>query len=199
MAIRYSFVLIPDPSFLRLLHTSRQILCNQFGCWTSEMFMIHVPLINFFKLDFDHIGDRKQIIENMIESYRSTKLTLIPSQITQTIEDSTDLHIECLTLGESESLVNIKSNLIKIFELRGFDGDILKIPLLENFHSSPTVWEEALTMAKDLFYNFGLDTPFDVRSLDLVKYESRSSSEKWEREKWSRDISWDILESFKLR
>ena len=73
MAVRYSFILIPDPSFLRLIHTSRQILCNQFGCWTAEMFMIHVPLINFFQSTPEEIESDKGLI-NQIVSWHSDGL-----------------------------------------------------------------------------------------------------------------------------
>ncbi len=200
MAVRYSFILIPDPSFLRLIHTSRQILCNQFGCWTAEMFMIHVPLINFFKSESIEVSMNDKTVQGIVNDCKIDNWTLIPSCITNPANTSLDLYIDCLTPNQANPFINIKQRLmteLKIDSL-GTSSDRLRIPLLENFDGNPTVWEEAITMAKDLFDNFGLNTPFDVRSLNLVKYESKSASDQWEREKWCSDISWDILESFKL-
>ena len=200
MAVRYSFILIPDPSFLRLIHTSRQILCNQFGCWTAEMFMIHVPLINFFQSTPEEIESNKGLINQIVNDVTNKNLVLVPTGITKQTAETSDLYINCTYPNGDSPFEGIRDRLIEELKIEHFDNKerVLQIPLLENFQGSNTVFEEALEMATDLFDNFGLDTPFDVKSLNLVKYHSRTASEEWEREKWCSDISWDILESFKL-
>ena len=95
MAVRYSFILIPDPSFLRLIHTSRQILCNQFGCWTAEMFMIHVPLINFFQSTPEEIESDKGLINQIVSDVSNKNLVLVPTGITKQTAETSDLYINC--------------------------------------------------------------------------------------------------------
>jgi hypothetical protein len=199
MAIRYSFILIPDPAFLRVIHTARQILCNQFGCWTAEMFMLHMPLIQYFEEQSVINIERSDVIINALNNYSNFEWEMAPQEITISDGPPYDLKIKCKDIvgGPFNSL---RTDLAQQFNLKGINPEYSPcIQLLENFETNTNIIEEAYEMAKDLFDNFGLDTPFALKTLQLVKYESKLAGENWEQKHWSSDISWDILDSFRLR
>lgn len=220
MSFRYGVVLIPDPSFVAHAHRARKLICDQYGSWEAEMFMVHLTVADYFQCSdravkalSGHLADiaAQSRIENPGLGLTHNGATTFfnqrgkkrPGTIILNFDEpasSTALHaLHGRVIDSLETLA--KSHRVVPDLTHARNRYVPHLTLLHNQDLKRGVFESALRFSESAVR--ALKVPFDAYAweLMLVRFSSRSAQAiegGWEKRLWVNDLRSELLSSHPL-
>ena len=215
MTVRYGISLIPEPVFTSRVYRLRQLVCGQYGAWAAEMEMLHMPLIPYFDSSEEGISNISIGLERIsAESQKnSLRFPLVSRGVGHMLENCADIFLE-FTVAEDpidrgqRHLQKLWWKILELVESTSGtvipDINILKsdykpyIYLMKHANLSDSVFLSAVTFAENVIRDLNIPNSTKAWQLQLIRFESNSDIESWNKGGWASDLRWRVLESYSL-
>lgn len=209
MSARYGVELVPEPSFVAWAHRTRKLICDQYGSWAAEMFMVHLAMADFFQCPESAVAELDAGLTRIAEQSRQTTpqfqlahrgVNTFPG-ITGTIfldferperpQALHDLHRGVVDLLEQTPGVipNVRSAREKYWP---------HLTLMLSAKLPASVFDDAVEFARAAVEDSPPPATTRAWKLILVRFESNTAGDNWDGGRWAADLRWNVLASYSL-
>jgi 2'-5' RNA ligase len=214
MSIRYSVVLIPDPSFTSRVYRARQIICGQYASWAAEMHMLHMTMADYFQCSNEAVEALSTGLAGIVEQSRRRELRFpLVNRGVSTFPDVVGHIFLDFTVPQDprekgvRELNTLHQNVIGLLERsKGVIPDLRfvrekyrpHITLMQHARLSPRVFESAVEFAHGVVRELQVSNSARAWQLALVRFESDAAGEDWNSGRWASDLRWQALDCYSL-
>ena len=209
MSLRYSVLLVPEPSFTATAYRARQIICGQYGSWAAEMHMLHLTLTGFFQSSDSSVEELDAGLAALAENSRRSapQFSMSHRGVVPMPGSSGNISLDFgqgarndplqvlqrKTAGLLEQTANVER------EPESLSGPSRPhVPLMQYASLAPAVFSDAVEFARGVVEHLQLPEATRAWRLLLVRFRSEGAGDDWGDGRWAADLSWELLHSYTL-
>ena len=212
MSFRYGVELIPEPAFVAWAHRTRKLICDQYGSWSAEMFMVHLTVAEFFQCPDAAVEQLTSEIARLAEGSRKAApgFNLAHKGVGTFPGVVGAIFLDFNPSPRPVALHSLHRNLLAM--MRGMPSVVpsLKyaeavywphLTLMQSATMSRPIFDEAVEFAQGVVRESPPPPATKAWRLTLARFESNAAdavADGWDQGRWAADLRWTMLASYQL-
>ncbi len=212
MSFRYGVEVIPEPAFVAWAHRTRKLVCDQYGSWAAEMFMVHLTVAEFFQCPDAAVGPLMDGLSRLAEGSRkaSPEFNLVHQGVGTFPGAAGTIFLDFNPSPRPVALHSLHRNVIAM--LRGMPGVAPSLAhteavywphltLLQSTTLARPIFDDALEFAQAVVRDSPPPAATRAWRLLLARFESTAAdavADGWDQGRWAADLRWTLLASYQL-
>ncbi len=209
MSLRYSVLLVPEPSFTATAYRARQIICGQYGSWAAEMHMLHLPVTSFFQCADSSVEELDAGLAAIAEYSRRSapQFSMSHHGAVPMPAGSGNISLDFGQEDRNNPLQGLQRNTAELLEQTAnvepgpespSGPPRPNVPLMQYANLPPAVFSDAVEFARGVVEHLQLPEATRAWRLLLVRFRSDGAGDDWGDGRWAADLSWELLHSYSL-
>jgi 2'-5' RNA ligase len=212
LSFRYGIELIPEPGFVAWAHRTRKLICDQYGSWTAEMFMVHLTVAEFFQCPDAEVEPLMAGLSRLAQGSRKAApgFNLVHKGVATFPNAAGAIFLDFNPSPRPVALHSLHRNVVAM--LKGMPSVVpsLKyaeavywphLTLMQSTSLPQPVFDEALAFARAVVQESPPPAATRAWRLILARFESAAAdavADGWDQGQWARDLRWSLLASYEL-
>lgn len=212
MSFRYGVELIPEPAFVAWAHRTRKLICDQYGSWAAEMFMVHLTVAEFFQCPDASVEPLTAGLSRLAEGSRKVTpaFNLAHKGVATFPGVVGAIFLDFNPSPRPVALHSLHRNIIAMMQGMPTVAPSLKyaeavywphLTLMQSATLARPIFDEAVEFAQAVVREWPPPAATKAWRLALVRFESAAADAVaggWDQGRWAADLRWTLLASFPL-
>lgn len=209
MSVRYGVELVPEPAFVAWAHRTRKLICDQYGSWTAEMFMIHLTVADFFQCPDPAVEAIAAGLATLAAQSRQ-RIPQFPLSHNGVATFPNVIGTIFLDFQQPERPQPLHTLHHSVIDLLGQTPGVIPdlrhsgekywphLTLMQAANLPPSVFEDAKEFARAVVEDSSPPASTKAWKLILVRFQSNAAGDSWDGGRWAADLRWNVLASYSL-